>query len=177
MVLRRRRAAPFAVGLALAAVADVASELVSDGAPHFDPNLVLFLLVMWPLLSYLQLGQRWPELGAQNARLLEDALDDGRLPEDPLLLRSLRRNLPRVRREQERERRVLRVLLGLGLVALAGAAGALGLVQPPRLAARLLGLALTAGVWGLTVALLRREDTRRRARLAAAAAALAAPVA
>ncbi|MDP9498295.1 MAG: hypothetical protein M3P46_11710, partial [Actinomycetota bacterium] len=117
--------------------------------------------------------QRWPELGAQNARLLEDALDDGRLPEDPLLLRSLRRNLPRVRRE----RRVLRVLLGLGLVALAGAAGALGLVQPPRLAARLLGLALTAGVWGLTVALLRREDTRRRARLAAAAAALAAPVA
>lgn len=177
MVLRRRWAPPVAAALALAAVGDVARELSFHGVVRLDPDFVVVMLVGWPLLSYVQYGQSWPGLSAGQARRLEDAIDDGRLPEDAALLRALRRDLPRVREAQERERRVLRVVLGLVLVALAAAAAVLGLVQPPRLGARLLGLALTAAVWGLAVALLRRGDARRRARLAAAAAALAAPAA
>lgn len=135
-----------ALALALGLVLSLAVTLVVEGRPSVTPYLVLPILVNFWFTPRMVRSARWPELDGRQRRELEEAIRAGRLPEDPVLPRSLRRNTPRVLNRVRRSGRDNAWVYGVVLAICALSALVLAVGDPHRMAARLLGLALLAGI-------------------------------
>ena len=142
-----------ALALALGLVLSLAVTLVVEGRPSVTPYLVLPILVNFWFTPRMVRSARWPELDGRQRRELEEAIRAGRLPEDPVLPRSLRRNTPRVLNRVRRSGRDNAWVYGVVLAICALSALVLAVGDPHRMAACLLGLALLAGIGGACAAL------------------------